>query len=121
MPRPRNIVKAPSRPLVPSYRRPLLPHAKGTRIYGLFCELWAKGVPMASIANACGVTERCCYKWQRNLKQYGSIKRPGQVAIGRPYSMSLADEEALLTTLQSHGWMYQDEMQAWLLGDIGVK
>src|SRR5258707_1167512 len=78
-------------------------------IYVSFCKLWSQGVPMSTIAEACGVTVRCCQKWQKPLRQYGLAPSS---ALDKPYAMSLADEEARLDTLQSLEWMYQDQMQA---------
>jgi transposase len=58
---------------------------------------------------------------ERNLKTYGSIRPPQLLPRGRPYQMTLADEDALLEYILSYGWRSQDEMVWWLREERNVK
>ena len=83
-------------------------------------ELWHRKVPVESIASRIGISRSIAFRWQSNLLKYGSIRRPGQVPLGRPHALSEADEKALLDHLLEKGWMYQDEIVEWLLEERDV-
>jgi transposase len=114
-------IQKPSRPTRPSYHHPPTggnPYPATTHIR--FLEEWRKGRKVAEIAAVVGISRALAFNWQRNLLDYGSIKRPCQVPLGRPHKLSIADEEALFKVLQTHGWMYLDEMQMYLVEERNV-
>jgi transposase len=85
-----------------------------------FVDQWRLNRPIPEIATAIGISERSAWRWQNNLRKYGSIRRPTQIPLGRPHKLSVADEKALLHELRNTGWMYQDEMIQWLAHERNV-
>ena len=73
-----------------------------------------------AIQNATNVAPRTIYRWESNILAYGSAVNPFGVPMGRPQSLTIADEDALLQTLLHDGWMQQDEMIHWLREERGV-
>jgi transposase len=86
-----------------------------------FIEYWSKGLPIPQIANLVGIAEITGYKWQANLRDHGSIRAENQLPAGRPNSLTVADEKALLQKLLSSCWLHLDEMVAWLHIERGVE
>jgi transposase len=118
MGRKKGVIRLPKRPQPPPFRRQNRGHLPAVR--GEFVQLWRQGVPVNTIKTRLGIGRSTAYEWQTNLIQYGSVISPGQALLGRPYVTSKADEMALLRLLETHGWVYQDEMRQWLLEERGV-
>jgi transposase len=72
------------------------------------------------IAKNTGAKLRTVQRWRLNWMRYNSCLRPPLAALGRPHSLTREDCNALFNALVQHGWMYQDEMKAWLLEERGV-
>ena len=68
---------------------------------------------------------RCClktvYNYINNLLKYGSVKKPLVRTLGRPRTLTSADEEALFEMLVSEGWRMLDEIRFWLWCERNVK
>jgi transposase len=118
MPRRANVPKSPQRPKAPPFRRQM--NGKPGYVHQKYMEMWRQGVHVEAIAVQLGLGRSTAFLWQKNLLMYGSIKEPGQKPLGRPHNMTIADEKALLEVLETHGWMYQDEMIWWLEYERGV-
>jgi transposase len=74
----------------------------------------------SAIARKLGVSEAVIHRMEQNLRTYGSIRPPQLHSRGRPYKMTLADEDALLQYLLAFGWRTQDEMVFWLAEEKNV-
>lgn len=74
------------------------------------------------IADREGITERSVYNIQKNLREYGSTRKPpsSTTRLGRPPKLTEEDKDALSEELFRSGWMYQDEIVYWLWMERGV-
>jgi transposase len=109
MARKKGVIRLPKRPPPPPFRRK--DRGIPPLVRGEFVQLWRQGVPLHTIKTKLNISRNTAFRWQRNLIKYGSVITPGQVPLGRPYVTSIDDEMALLQMLDTHGWMYQDEMR----------
>ena len=82
--------------------------------------LMLQGLSPLHIGPMIGVDWSTVYKWRENLFKYQCMIRPPRAALGRPHILTRADKDALLNTLLTEGWMYQDEMCHWLYEERGV-
>jgi transposase len=78
------------------------------------------GWKLAAIYEETKVPIKTLYRWQQNLKLYGSVRPPQRRAWGRRKVLTNADENALFEHLLLAGWMYLDEMQQWILEERDV-
>jgi hypothetical protein len=69
-----------------------IPSEKVSRIVRLFMLGWK----CEAIANACGVRRSTVFRFQKNLIQHHSIRRPSYRSIGRMRKLTKADEDAIL-------------------------
>jgi transposase len=75
----------------------------------------------AAIAAKVNISTKTIQRMEQNLHTFGSMRPPQFHTRGRPYKMTLADEDALLEYLLTFGWRTQDEMAYWLEQERCVK
>jgi transposase len=66
------------------------------------------------------VSESTIWRWQARILKTGSIAPSALVPMGRPQSLTQADEQAMLEWMLREGWMMLDQIQAWLWYEQGV-
>ena len=87
-----------------------------------FMQLLNKGgLAIAQIAEIVGIAKRTGYAWQASLRDHGSIRPANQLPCGRPYSLTIANETALLGKILLSCWLHLDELVIWLQIERGVK
>jgi transposase len=69
-----------------------------------------------TIAKDLNVSIRQIYKWKSNLELFGTLTPPPLSVIGRPRTLTTAQEDALLQYIEECPTVYQDEM-SWFIYD----
>ena len=119
MPRRKVQAKSPSWPSRIPFVQKLTGHSEDKR--RKFIHLTLEGVNRNQICQEHDLPSRTAERWWHNILRYGSISIPFGSRIGRPYTVTIADENALLEALLEVGWMYLDEIAHWLLEERGVE
>jgi transposase len=110
---PKRVQGLPLRPNPGPYNHKIVGLPVNKRV--MFMELYRAGISITSIAEALEFSRATAFRWQKNIRRYGSIKAPDTVPKGRPFRLSIDDQFALFEELCQAGWMYLDEMKDWLL------